>query len=163
VVVPLPLPVLLPGALDGDVRLPELLDELLPELLELPLEPLLELPVLLPELVLLVPELVLVLPELVLPLPDPVEPADELVPVLVLLLAVVAWLEPGRITATAPTASTLAADADTVAAVSRRRPRSRAATACATRRALATSFPLFTPSVWHAPLDALSGKHLSLF
>ena len=78
------------------------------------------------------------------------------------LLLTAAWLDPGRIAATAPAASTLAADADTVTAVSRRRPRSRAATACAVRRP-AGSVPLFTASVWHSPLDALQGKHLSMF
>ena len=139
--VPPPLPPC--GVLDGAWRLPESLDELLLPEDELPEE----LPVL-PEP--LVPELAL---------EDPVELDDEPVPVAV----TAAWLDPGRITATAPAASTLAADTVTVAAVSRRRPRSRSATACATRRAPLGSFGLFTSLVLHAPLDALSVKRLRLF
>jgi hypothetical protein len=48
-----------------------------------------------------------------------------------------AWLVPGRTTATAPAASTLATDTATVVVFSRRLPCSRSATACATRRACA--------------------------
>ena len=71
--------------------------------------------------------------------PDELEP-DELDPVdveLLLLLVAAAWLVPGRITATAPAATTLVAATAIVAAFSRRRPSSRSATACATRRACA--------------------------
>ena len=90
-------------------------------------------------------------------------PADLLLELLLELLVTAAWLDPGRIAATAPAASTLAAEADTVTAVSRRRPRSRAATARAVPPPVAGSVPLFTASVWHAPLDAPPGKHLSMF
>jgi hypothetical protein len=58
-------------------------------------------------------------------------PDDELLP----LLVTAAWLEPGRIATTTPATATLAKDAVTVVAFSRRRPRSRSATARATRRA----------------------------
>jgi hypothetical protein len=72
--------------------------------------------------------------------PDELEP-DELDPVdvelLLLLLVTAAWLVPGRITATAPAATTLVAATAIVAAFSRRRPSSRSATARATRRACA--------------------------
>jgi hypothetical protein len=111
-----PLPLLYCGEFDDDWRPPESLDELLPESLEeLPPESLEE--------------------------PDELEP-DELDPVdvelLLLLLVTAAWLVPGRITATAPAATTLVAATAIVAAFSRRRPASRSATACATRRACAT-------------------------
>lgn len=49
----------------------------------------------------------------------------------------VACVDPGRRATTAPATATLAKDAVTVAAFSRRLPRSRSATACATRRAAA--------------------------
>jgi hypothetical protein len=156
--VDVPAPLLPSGVLDGDCRVPESLDELLPPEDELPEE----LPVL-PELVL--PELVLpelVLPELLVPEPavaDPVELDDE--PVRAVEAA--AWLDPGSTTATAPAASTLAADTVTVAAVSRRRPRSRSATASATRRTASGSLWLFTYLVLHAPLHALSVEHLRMF
>jgi hypothetical protein len=164
VIVPLPvlLPVPLVGALDGEDRPVELLEELLPELPELPeLLPELALPPDVPEVAPDVPEvpLALELPLADVPEFDPVEPADEPVAV----LAAEAWWEPGRITATTPAASTLAADTETVAAVSRRRPCSRAATARATRRAAAGPFPLFMSTVWHPSLDPLSGKLLTLF
>jgi hypothetical protein len=113
----------------------------------------------LPELLAPVPD---ELPELLVPVPDVDPPElddDELFPVLV----TAAWLVPGRIAATAPAPSTLTADTVTVVAVSRRRPCSRSATARAIRRAGVGSFELLTPSVWHAPLQAPSGKHLSLF
>ena len=111
--------------------------------------------------------------ELLVPLvPDP----DEDVPdeddegdaegeelVLLLVPVTAAWLVPGRMTATAPAARTLAAPTVTVVAVSRRRPRSRAATADATEPACSGSFELFTRSVWHLSLTALSGKLLSSF
>jgi hypothetical protein len=107
-----PLPELDDGVEDGELR--PLDDELLP------LEPL----------------DVLELPEL----PDVLEPLDLLVPPEVLeLLPDVAWCvlldaddalaAPGRLNATAPAAIRLAAVAETVAARSRVRPRSRAATA----------------------------------
>jgi hypothetical protein len=120
--------VLLCGVVEGACRLPWLLDELLPELVE--------------------PELL----ELELPdeLPAPLVPEPELEPLdpeLVLVLegvVVAAWLDPGRITATAPAANTLAAETVTVVAVSRRRPRSRSATARATRPAALGSLWLFT-------------------
>lgn len=67
--------------------------------------------------------------------PDELDPVD--VELLLLLLVTAAWLVPGRITATAPAASTLVAATATVVAFSRRRPASRSATACATRRACA--------------------------
>jgi hypothetical protein len=60
--------------------------------------------------------------------PDELELDDELLPVLV----TAAWLEPGRIAATTPATATLAKDTVTVVALSRRRPCSRSATACAT-------------------------------
>jgi hypothetical protein len=165
--VDVPPPLLLCGLLDGDCRLPEPLDELLPE--ELLPEELLpdELP-LLPEPLdpeLDVPELDVPEPDVPEPdvpepeLDDPVEPDDEPVPVVV----TAAWLVPGKITATAPAASTLAADTVTVAAFSRRRPRSRSATACATRRAAFGSFWLFTSLVLHALLQAVSEEHLRMF
>ena len=109
-----PPPLLYCGEFDDDWRPPESLDELLPESLE----------ELLPE---------------SLEDPDELEP-DELDPVdveLLLLLVTAAWLVPGRITATAPAATTLVAATAIVAAFSRRRPSSRSATACATRRACA--------------------------
>ena len=113
-----PLPLLYCGEVDDPDR-PESLDELLPESLE----------ELLPE---------------SLEDPDELEPEelepDELDPVdveLLLLLVTEAWLVPGRITATAPAASTLVAATAIVVAFSRRRPSSRSATACATRRACA--------------------------
>ena len=108
-----PLPLLYCGEVDDPDR-PESLDELLPESLE----------ELLPE---------------SLEEPDELEP-DELDPVdveLLLLLVAAAWLVPGRITATAPAATTLVAATAIVAAFSRRRPSSRSETACATRRACA--------------------------
>lgn len=152
----MPSPLLPCGLLDGDCRLPESLDELL-----LPEEPLSDELPLLPEP--LVPELDV--PELEfddpveLELDDPVGLDDEPVPVVV----TAAWLDPGKITATAPAASTLAADTVTVAVVSRRRPRARSATACATRRAGFGSFGLFTSLVLHALLEALSEEHLRMF
>jgi hypothetical protein len=110
-----PLPLLYCGEVDDPDR-PESLDELLPESLE-----------------------ELLLPES-LEEPDELEP-DELDPVdvelLLLLLVTAAWLVPGRITATAPAATTLVAATAIVAAFSRRRPSSRSATARATRRACA--------------------------
>jgi hypothetical protein len=154
--VDVPSPLLPCGLLDGDCRLPESLDELL-----LPEEPLSDELPLLPEP--LVPELDV--PELEfddpveLELDDPVGLDDEPVPVVV----TAAWLDPGKITATAPAASTLAADTVTVAVVSRRRPRARSATACATRRAGFGSFGLFTSLVLHALLEALSEEHLRMF
>jgi hypothetical protein len=64
--------------------------------------------------------------------PEELDPVDvELLP----LLVTAAWLVPGRATAIAPAASTLAADTATVVVFSRRRPSSRVATACATWRA----------------------------
>jgi hypothetical protein len=144
--VELPLPLLLlAGVLAGAWRLPWSPDELDPE-------PVLDEP----------------LPELAVPFePDPVEDVpdpdvpdeDDGEPVPVLVTA--AWLVPGRMTATAPAASTLAADTVAVVTVSRRRPRSRAATAGATEPAWSGSFELFTCSVWHCPLTASSGKLLS--
>jgi hypothetical protein len=154
--VDVPSPLLPCGLLDGDCRLPESLDELL-----LPEEPLSDELPLLPEP--LVPELDV--PELEfddpveLELDDPVGLDDEPVPVVV----TAAWLDPGKSTATAPAASTLAADTVTVAVVSRRRPRARSATACATRRAGFGSFGLFTSLVLHALLEALSEEHLRMF
>jgi hypothetical protein len=162
--VDVPSPLLPCGLLDGDCRLPESLDELL-----LPEEPLSDELPLLPEP--LVPELDV--PELEfddpvelelddpveLELDDPVGLDEEPVPVVV----TAAWLDPGKITATAPAASTLAADTVTVAVVSRRRPRARSATACATRRAGFGSFGLFTSLVLHALLEALSEEHLRMF
>ena len=72
--------------------------------------------------------------------PDELE-SDELDPddveLLLLLPVTAAWLVPGRITATAPAAATLAAATATVVVFSRRRPSSRSATAWATRRACA--------------------------
>jgi len=59
---------------------------------------------------------------------EPLPAVDEPFPDLV----TAAWLDPGRIAATAPTATTLAAVRVTVVAFSRRRPCSRSATACAT-------------------------------
>jgi hypothetical protein len=117
-----PPPPLYCGEFDGAWRPPESLDELLPELLEDPDE--------------LDPDE----PDPDEPEPDELDP-DELDPddvePLLLLPVTDAWLVPGRITATAPAASTLAAPAAIVAAFSRRRPSSRSATACATRRACA--------------------------
>jgi hypothetical protein len=66
---------------------------------------------------------------------EPLPEDDEPVPVWV----TAAWLEPGRIAATAPAATTLAAVRVTVVAFSRRRPCWRSATACATWRAAARS------------------------
>ena len=66
--------------------------------------------------------------------PDELDPVDV---ELLLLLVTAAWLVPGRITATAPAATTLVAATAIVAAFSRRRPSSRSATARATRRACA--------------------------
>ena len=111
-----PLPLLDCGEFDDPCR-PESLDELLPESLEEPDE--------------LEPDE-----------PEPEEPeSDELDPddveLLLLLPVTAAWLVPGRITATAPAASTLVAATAIGAAFSRRRPSSRSATACATRRACA--------------------------
>jgi hypothetical protein len=60
--------------------------------------------------------------------PDELELDDELLPVLV----TAAWLEPGRVAATAPATATLAKVTVTVVALSRRRPCSRSATARAT-------------------------------
>jgi hypothetical protein len=102
-----PLPLLYCGEFDGAWRLPESLDELLPESLDEPDE--LE--------------------------PDELDPDD--VELLLLLPVTAAWLVPGRITATAPAATTLAATTATVVVFSRRRPSSRSATASATRRACA--------------------------
>jgi acetyl-CoA synthetase len=121
--------VLLCGVVDGACRLPWLLDELLPELVEPELLEL-EVPDELP--VPLVPELEL----------EPLDP--ELVLVLEGVVVTAAWLDPGRITATAPAANTLAAETVTVVAASRRRPRSRSATARATRPAGLGSLWLFT-------------------
>ena len=111
-----PLPLLFCGEFDGAWRPPESLDELLPESLD----------ELLPE---------------SLDEPDELEPEelepDEPDPVdveLLLLPVTAAWLVPGRITATAPAATTLAAATATVVVFSRRRPSSRSATAWATRR-----------------------------
>jgi hypothetical protein len=115
-----PLPLLDCGEFDDADRPPELLDELLPESLEEPDE--------------LEPEE----PEELEPEelePDELDPVD--VELLLLLPVTAAWLVPGRITATAPAASTLVAATATVVAFSRRRPSSRSATACATRRACA--------------------------
>jgi hypothetical protein len=70
--------------------------------------------------------------------PDELEPDVELEPLeleLFPVLVTAAWLVPGRITATAPAASTLATPTVTVVVFSRRRPCSRSATACATWRA----------------------------
>jgi hypothetical protein len=117
-----PLPLLDCGEFDDADRPPELLDELLPESLEEPDE--LEPEELEPEE--LEPE------ELE---PDELDPVD--VELLLLLPVTAAWLVPGRITATAPAASTLVAATATVVAFSRRRPASRSATACATPRACA--------------------------
>jgi hypothetical protein len=83
------------------------------------------------------------LPVPLLPEPELVPLDPELVPVLVFVLVFVlvpvlvtaAWLDPGRTTATTPAARTLAAETVTVVAASRRRPRSRSATARATRPA----------------------------
>jgi len=107
-----PPPLLYCGELAGAWKPPESLDELLPESLEDP-------------------------PELDDPeLDDPeLDDPEELDPLEVELPLAAAWLVPGRITATAPAASTLATDTVTVVAFSRRRPSSRSATACATRRA----------------------------
>ena len=119
-----PLPLLYCGEFDDPWRPPESLDELLPESLDEPDE--------------LEPDE----PESDEPEelePEEVEP-DELDPddvELLLLPVTAAWLVPGRITATAPAATTLAAATATVVAFSRRRPSSRSATACATCRALA--------------------------
>lgn len=112
-----PPPLLYCGEFDGAWKPPESLDELLPESLD-------ELPESLDEL----------LPES-LDEPDELEPDD--VELLLLLPLTAAWLVPGRITATAPAATTLAAATATVVVFSRRRPSSRSATACATRRACA--------------------------
>jgi hypothetical protein len=103
-----PPPLLYCGEFDGAWRPPESLDELLPESLEEPSEP-----------------------------DDPeLDDPEELDPLEVELLPfTAAWLVPGRITATAPAASTLTTDTVTVVAFSRRRPSSRSATASATRRA----------------------------
>jgi len=108
-----PPPALYCGVFDGAWIPLWSLDELLPELSEEPLESL-----------------------------EPVEPEldepEELAPFDVEPVPVTAaWLVPGRITATAPAASTLATDTATVVVFSRRRPCSRSATACATRRARA--------------------------
>jgi hypothetical protein len=59
---------------------------------------------------------------------EELEPDDEWLPVLL----AAAWLEPGRTATTTPATATLASDTVTVVAVSRRRPCSRSATACAT-------------------------------
>jgi hypothetical protein len=78
--------------------------------------------------------------------PEELEP-DELDPVDVdplLLPVTAAWLVPGSTTATAPAASTLATDTATVVVFSRRRPSSRSATACATRRACAARSVCFS-------------------
>jgi len=117
--------------LAGAWKPPESLDELLPESDEEPssLEP---------------DELELEPDELE---PDELEP-DELDPVdvdpLLLLPSTAAWLVPGSTTATAPAASTLATDTATVVVFSRRRPSSRSATACATRRACAARSVCFS-------------------
>jgi hypothetical protein len=66
---------------------------------------------------------------------EPLPAADEPVPDWV----TAAWLEPGRIAAMTPAATTLAAPRVTVVAFSRRLPCSRSATACATWRAAARS------------------------
>ncbi|MDX6342409.1 MAG: acetyl-CoA synthetase [Trebonia sp.] len=104
-----------------------LLDELLldpfDELLDEPVDPL---------------ELV---PEFEVALVDELELGEDLLPVLV----VAAWLDPGSITATTPATATLASDTVVVVAFSRRRPRSRSATARATCRPASWSVPqLFT-------------------
>lgn len=63
-----------------------------------------------------------------------VEPVDglELDEDLLPVLMPVAWLDPGRVTATTPATATLAKDTVAVVALSRRRPCSRSATARAT-------------------------------
>jgi hypothetical protein len=110
-----PPPLLYCGEFDGAWKPPESLDELPPEPLdELPPEEPSELDD----------------PEELDPLEEELDPLEvEALPF------AAAWLVPGRITATAPAASTLATDTVTVVAFSRRRPSSRSATASATRRA----------------------------
>ncbi len=84
----------------------------------------------------------------------------------------VVCVEPGSPAATAPAAATLAKLTVTVVAFSRRRPRSRSATACETldvpsrparvaRGAPTPRSELPMPPVWHTRLDGLSGKLLS--
>ena len=71
---------------------------------------------------------------------DELELDEDLLPVLV-----AAWLDPGSTTATTPATATLASDTVVVVAFSRRRPRSRSATARATCRPASWSVPqLFT-------------------
>jgi hypothetical protein len=91
----------------------------------------------------------LLLDPFVEPLDEPLEPLepvpefdelelDEGLP----LVLVAAWLDPGSITATTPATATLARETVVVVAFSRRRPRSRSATARATWRAASRSAAL---------------------
>jgi hypothetical protein len=137
------------GVFDGACRLPEEFEEF-EELLE-PDDPELVEPELAePEPV--EPELAEPEPEFAVPFVDAPLP-DEL-PVLddeLLEWVTVLCVEPGSVTATAPTAATLAKPTVTVAAFSLRRPRSRSATARAMLRA----------ALWRDPdraRDALSGR-----
>jgi hypothetical protein len=114
------------GELAGDCRvdeLPELLEELDDELDELdePDEAVPDEPV----------------PDELPDEPDEPDELDELLPDDVPESLTEAWVAPGRTTSTAPATATLAKDAVTVAAVSRRLPRSRSATARASCRASA--------------------------
>ena len=108
------------GELTGDCRVDEL-----PELLELPDE--------LDEPDELVPEDVPDVPDEV----DDPDEVDELLPDDVPESLTEACVAPGRTSSTAPATATLAKDAVTVVAVSRRLPCSRSATARASCRALA--------------------------